>query len=154
MLSFFLAILYSMSGFAGSFEVMDPCGSESVRFSQSLYGAQSHSVGAWSVLTLESNQIPFEGSDLGLNSIFETPMGEDALEILSRKEMRAYGWCYAVDGLVPEKLANQVFIDGNTQSVKWFFAFAHYLEGEWISQCEPVSWEVNGNFLEAMSCEK
>jgi hypothetical protein len=70
--------------------------------------------------------------------MFFTPTGEDALEILSRRQMRSYGWCYTVDGVAPEVYPSDFLIEETTGVIEWFFGYAFYDSGEWLSQCEPL----------------
>lgn len=103
-------------------------------------------VGALSIGTLKKMNIPFKGSEAGLASVFNTPTGDDALEILSDYEMRAYGWCYSVDGVAPEIYPDEVPLTDKTKVVTWHFGFARYYKGEWVTQCTPA-YSVRPDFL-------
>lgn len=96
------------------------------------------SVGAATVATLEQNGLPYVGSASGINSIKGTVTGDAALEILSDREMRAYGWCFSVDGVFPDRLADDVRIEKPDAVIRWVFGFAHYLDGKWVSMCTPT----------------
>ena len=89
-------------------------------------------VGALTERVFQSQSVPYEGSELGMSSIFEI---EQYLDILSKSEMKAYGWCFSVDGTVPETLTHQTWIDNPKSHVRWFFAHAHYVSGVWLNQC-------------------
>ena len=78
------------------------------------------------------------GTHEGLNSVFNTPVGMEALEVLSDTEMRAYGWCYSVNGVSPEVFPHQVPLNPEIKEITWTFGFAHYYRGEWITQCTPA----------------
>ncbi len=95
-------------------------------------------VGELTVATLAKLGVPYEGSQEGLASAFNTPTGKGALEIVSNIEMRAYGWCYSVDGVAPEVYPHEIPITPETKSVVWHFGFARYYKGEWITQCTPA----------------
>lgn len=95
-------------------------------------------VGAFTLRALDALKLSYEGNERGLNSIEGSATGMDALEILSESEMRAYGWCYRVNGLAPEQFPDEIMIETAADQVEWFFAYAHYKEGIWISQCEPA----------------
>lgn len=103
-------------------------------------------VGALTIMTLRSRGIPFAGTERGLNSAFETPIGDGALEVISDTEMRSYGWCYQVDGLVPEVFPDDYLLDQGMRRITWFFGFAHYKHGQWVSQCEPA-YNIKPKFL-------
>jgi hypothetical protein len=48
-------------------------------------------VGEATVRTLEAKRIPFQGTERAINTIMNTPGQDQTLEILSDKDMRAYG---------------------------------------------------------------
>lgn len=94
--------------------------------------------GELTVATLEHFGIPFQGSEEGLASVFGTPVGEAAKEILGKNEFRAYGWCYAVDGVAPGVYPHEAPVTPETQTITWTYGFAHYKNGQWLSQCTPA----------------
>ena len=130
-----------------TFEVVGPCSEEPI-LSTKVKNTTAINVGAFSVSELDKSKLEYIGTENKIDSINGTPVGEAALEILSRSEMRAYGWCYYVNGEEPDVYPNEVTMKG-VNSVKWVFGYAHYLEGEWLSMCEP-SWKIKPKFL----CDK
>lgn len=105
------------------------------------HGTIGQSAGQISVESLTQHDMPFVGSDAGFNSINNTVTGDAALEVLSDNEMKAYGWCYHVNGDEPSVYANQVFIAAESDTVTWFFGYAHYRDGLWIAMCVPTHIE-------------
>lgn len=103
-------------------------------------------VGELTIKTLEKFNVPHQGTIRGLNSVFNTPVGQDALEVLSDTEMRAYGWCYSVDGEAPEVFPHEFILTPEMKNVTWHFGFALYKNGQWITQCTP-SYSVKPAFL-------
>lgn len=97
-------------------------------------------------MTLNQFQISYQGNEAGLNSAFGSPIGLEALEVISEREMRSYGWCFAIDGIIPEVYPDQLLLSNVKSEIKWFFGFAHFLDGQWISQCEPA-YEIKPAFL-------
>ena len=95
-------------------------------------------VGELTIGTLKKFNIPFIGTPEGISSIFETPIGDRALEVVSDIEMRAYGWCYSVDGFSPELYPHQVPVYSHTKSIVWHYGFARYYKGQWVTQCTPA----------------
>ncbi len=136
MVPFVLASVISM-------EFIGPCGVTPLLMAN-LPGEFPH-VGAATVELLERFAVDYVGTDAGLNSAFGTPTGQASMEVISAQEFRSYGWCYDVDGRVPEAYPNQVSLQG-VRHVRWFFAFAHYRNGDWVSQCEPA-YRVKPSFL-------
>jgi hypothetical protein len=134
----FLALgLFPYKALALTFEVQDPC-SGKVVYQKNLEGHHGN-VGQLTLSQLEDWGIDFIGSELGIHTMLGTPVGDEALEIINRLEMRSYGWCYQVDGFIPEVLPPYFELNNSHKRVVWFFGFAHYKAGEWVSQCEKVS---------------
>lgn len=117
-------------------EFIGPCSSRPILKAE-LRDYQA-TVGHTTVAVLDKKQIPYLGTIEGINSVFGTPYGMDAMEVVSDTEMRSYGWCYKVDGEIPEVFPHLYPITPQTKRVSWFYGFAHYLKGEWVSQCEPA----------------
>lgn len=103
-------------------------------------------VGAVTLHALNQSGLAFEGNERGIHSIQGTPIGLEAMEVISEQEMRAYGWCYEVDGIAPEEFPHQVAITADTKKIRWYFAYAHFLNGEWIAQCAPA-YKIKPRFL-------
>lgn len=96
-------------------------------------------LGQATVEVLRENNVNFQGNEKGINTAFGSPFGDDSIIIVSDTEMKAYGWCFSINGMVPEVFANEVALE-NGDNIVWFYAFAHYKDGEWIAQCSP-SWK-------------
>jgi len=135
--SFVLSTLLAVS-FVG------PC-SEKPIFKQEI-APQFKTVGEVSLHVLNQSGLPFEGNERGIHSIQGTPIGLEAMEVISEQEMRAYGWCYEVDGIAPEEFPHQVDLTADTKKIRWYFAYAHFLNGEWIAQCAPA-YKIKPAFL-------
>jgi hypothetical protein len=114
-------------------EFKGPC------FEEPLHSSQVESsftnVGAVTISELEKSKIPYMGNEIGLHTAFNTPIGMDALEVISDEEMKSYGWCYAVDGEIPEIYPVDYTITKNIRKITWFFGYARYFRGEWTDQC-------------------
>lgn len=129
------ALMFSVFSFAGSYEVVGPCSAIPVhQGSFTIPGEQS--AGKTSVEIFDREKIPYIGSELGFNSILNTPVDKEAIEWLGPDELRAYGWCYEVDGFQPEVMPSDFPLKGPEKLV-WFYAFSHYKNGKFLSQCEP-----------------
>jgi len=103
-------------------------------------------IGDATINALDDRGIAYQGTRQGLNSAFGTPTGLEAMEIIGPQEMRSYGWCYEVDGVAPEFFPHEYTLTPLNKNVRWFFAYAHYLNGEWIRQCAPAH-EIRPAFL-------
>lgn len=136
MKSFFILLLICTNLWAVEITFIGPCDENFIMKVQ--VSEDYPNVGELTINTLKKFQIPFMGTPEGLLSAFETPVGDKAIEVVSNNELRAYGWCYSVDGYSPDIYPNQVPVDKNTKSIVWHFGFAHYLNGQWITQCTPA----------------
>jgi hypothetical protein len=85
---------------------------------------------------LDQNKITYVGWNDGMSSIQNSPTGDDAIQVVSDTELRAFGWCYKIDGTVSESMPDAILIDKSVHSIRWYYGFAHYVKGNWISQCE------------------
>lgn len=126
-----------------AFEVIGPCSLKplaSARLSDAL------TVGEATIRTLESRRIPFQGNEHGINTILSIPTREQSLEILSRTDLRAYGWCFDIDGTIPETYADEIPLDESMKRIRWFHGYAEMKNGQWVSQCQ-VTAKLRPEFL-------
>jgi hypothetical protein len=127
----------SFSLFATTFEIRFIGGCSSQPFLiQKIDFNDGANVGDLSLKVLEDNRVPYKGTSQGINQIFNSPIGFEALEILNDHEMLSYGWCYEIDNVIPEVYPNELVITKSTQVITWFYGYGHYLNSKWISQCE------------------
>ena len=133
--------LFCFSISALNFSIVGPCSEKPVFNSQ--LNASNISIGNLTIKTLDTNKIQYIASDYGVSQILDSPIGIDSMEIISDTKMRAHGWCYSVDGEIPELLMNEVQLDGSEKEVTWFMGYSTYIgdintgEHEWVGQCEP-----------------
>lgn len=132
----FLALFLSLPLYAVELTFIGPCQEEFIM--RTSVADSYESVGELTIETLKKFGIPFKGSYEGLVSAFNTPTGQEALEIVSDEEMRAYGWCFSVNGVAPEVYPHEVLITQETKSITWHFGYARFYRGQWITQCTPA----------------
>jgi hypothetical protein len=128
-------ILLTNSSFALTIEFVGPC-DESPFYSKTVEMTRSQNLGELTIEVLNNSQITYLGNEYGINQILTSPIGRDSLEIISENETMSYGWCFEVDGQILEVYPNEVSVDG-IKYIKWFYAYAHYFNGNWIAQCHP-----------------
>lgn len=143
-MKYILLLLVSFSVSAVELSFIGPCSKTPVMTVD--VSKNFKNIGELTVKTLTKMNVPFIGSEEGLASIFNTPIGDGALEILSDHEMRAYGWCYSVDGVAPEIYPHEVPVTHKTKTITWHYGFARYYKGEWVTQCTPA-YSVKPDFL-------
>lgn len=71
------------------------------------------------------------------DGVYEIEGPTNDIEILSERELRAWGWCYELNGSVPETMPAVTLLTSDQDRVTWFYGFAHYKDGEWVAQCVP-----------------
>lgn len=135
---FFLVLMATLKAPAVSWKVFGPCSNQPV--AQGEFPADlSKSVGQISLEVFEKNKIPYIGVAEGFNSIMGTPVGLDSIEIVSDAEMRAYGWCFSVNGKVPVGMPHEVKFDLQKDQLIWFYAYSTNIKNEWQSDyCSPA----------------
>lgn len=121
---------------AAQLSIVGPCQPEPV-FKQNISLKPGTSLGDWTIQSLQENKIPFEGSASGIRSIYDSPTGDAALEVLSETEMRAYGWCVSINGEQPGVMPDQVILTDPNSEVVWFYAYTLYDRGQWKDVCTP-----------------
>jgi hypothetical protein len=133
--SMLAAVFVSFPSFALTYEIVGPCSEKPVY--EGGVPASGMSAGKATLQILEKNRAPYRGTEAGIHSILNTPEGDEAIEVISDREMRAYGWCYEVDGTQPNVMPDQFRLKGS-EHLKWFYAFSHYKNGQWLTYCEPA----------------
>jgi hypothetical protein len=91
-------------------------------------------VGQATVDVFNRFHVPYEGSAQGISKIFGIEGRVDV--IVQGQEMKSYGWCFSIDGSVPETMSDETPVTDPNSKIEWFYAYAHFLNGEWVSQCE------------------
>ncbi len=85
---------------------------------------------------LQKFNIPYLGTPQGFNSIFHTPTGLDAIEVINNYELLSYGWCYSINGVQPNDFPNNIMVKDD-DNIRWWFGYAHYKNNTWLHQCVP-----------------
>ncbi len=106
--------------------------------------AENTTVGDLSIFVLDREarlrRLPYQGSREGVRSI--DVMGS-AMEVVSDRIMRAYGWCFSVNGQIPLLYSHQIplrlaFPQERNARIVWFYSYAFYDSGEWKNMCVPA----------------
>ena len=119
-------VLLAVNSYAGSVTVKKPCSQLSI-ISKEIEFDKSVSLGEITINLLNDHGIDFVGETFGINQIDGTPVKGRDLEVISDSEMKAYGWCFSINGTIPESYPNMIYPDAN-DNVVWFYGFAHYLK--------------------------
>lgn len=131
-----LVSLFSLQSFALNWKVVGPCSAKPL-FKGSIEADLNKSVGEISQQVFEANQIPFVGVPQGFNSINNSPMGLDAIEVVADNELRAYGWCYSLNGLRPSQAPSEVKPQSQDDTLVWYYGYVSNKNNQWGEACEP-----------------
>jgi hypothetical protein len=124
----------SFPALAIDFVVQDPC-SATAWLQTTIDFEAAKTVGELSIEALAAHGIPFVGTAAGINAIRGSVVSDQALEVISDRRMRAYGWCYRLNGIVPDVLPDKVSPRSMQDRIEWFFAYATYDGGAWTDYC-------------------
>jgi len=141
---FILTSFICSFSFAQTIEFIGPCSPKPLLSVD--YGAKFETVGDLTVYALTKNNIPYQGSERGINSVFNTPIGDDALEVISDTEMRSYGWCFFVDGKLSLDYSNDYYLTAKDKKIQWIYSYAHFVKNDWVSMCE-MAYKIKPRFL-------
>lgn len=130
-------MLCSLSAHAVYFDVIGPC-SKKPLYAGVFITDTNDSAGKISIDIFEANNIPYVGSADGVAMIANSPIGLDAMEVLSDTKMRAHGWCFSVNGVVPDDLASKTYLASQDDYISWFYAYSTYDRGVWSDYCAPT----------------
>jgi hypothetical protein len=138
-------ILFAITTQASAFEftITDICENKLV-LNENIEILNDVSAGDLTLYMFKQYEIPYIGNIDSISSIFNTKTGLDSYEVISDTEMKVFGWCYEIDGVQPDVFMSQVTIDPTVhKKMNWFYGYAHYKEGEWLTYCTPVYEDKN-----------
>lgn len=140
---FFTFIIFHTDSHALEFKLFHPCDSK-LNITSEILLNDSESALNITIANLKTHKIHHQLLEGGIKSIY-TLNDEKSLEIIDAKNFISYGWCYSVNGQIPESMPDQHHLVNN-DSISWFLGSSHYSEGQWISYCRPVHLEENSNY--------
>lgn len=133
-MKFLLAILLSLNIFSFEFKVIGPCDDAPLFESQvNLDNSKEWTAGAITVAIFNENNIPYQGAESYMQSIFNSAYGLDAMEVISDFEMNSHGWIFSINGKNAEVYPHEVTIK-NEDVLIWYFGYVKYYKGEWASE--------------------
>lgn len=146
---FFISSFFFFSPYkaeAISWEIIGPCSSEPLYKGEKEMGDNPLFVGTLTLQVLQEEQIPYQGDERSIVSIVNTPTGMGSMEVLDDQRMRAYGWCYEVNGIQPDVYMDSFYFKDNKDHLKWFYGYSLYESGEWKEYCTKA-YKVKPDFL-------
>ena len=82
------------------------------------------------------------GDPTSITAIRTEEQGNLEIEFIkiSETELRAFGWCYSVDGINSDLLPDEFHLTGAEKEIVWYYAYATRIGRKWSEQvCMPVS---------------
>lgn len=131
-------LILQISTSASTIEVIGACSDQPLFISADVSHESNKTLGDFTVEIFQKQQIPFNGSREGVAQIFDSVMGDEAIEVLSDEEARFYGWCVHVDGIETNRMPDQVLLENPHSKITWFYAYASVYRNEWREMCVPV----------------
>ena len=127
------------SAFAGTFTVEVPCQHREA-YSEEFDKEKFETAGDLTIHMLNKSRIPYQGTERGINQIFDTPLGLDALEVVSDEVMYAYGWCFTLNGKITENYASDIYLDDyKNANITWFYGISKFDKDKWVSMCQKAT---------------
>ena len=137
--SFILLYLFPLMASAFTFEILGQKGKPMYPLQEQIL-LPGDSVGSASLRVMNEakakGQLQFIGYESGIVSINE--LGND-VEVISDTRMKAHGWCFSLNGKTPELMPDKTPMTSPSDRLVWFYAYALYDQGQWITQCTPDS---------------
>lgn len=134
-----ISLFFSFSSYAVQFSVENIC-DETYALNENIRFPLPSSAADITLHALELFAIDYSGNESGISSMFGTITGLDSYEVLADNHMFVYGWCYEIDGIQPSVIMGDFILeDGKHQSINWFYGYAEFLNGQWLSYCTPVN---------------
>jgi hypothetical protein len=129
-LIYLLSLTIAPQIFALEFRVEGPCASEILTLNQAAPEGQDLLTLSQSVLGLANIE-----SEIRFPSLVSIANIAPKVEAMVDGTIRAYGWCFSVDGIAPDSLPGETLLFGDEQKIEWFYAFAEYRNGQWGKMC-------------------
>ncbi|MDB9786736.1 hypothetical protein OAB57_01410 [Bacteriovoracaceae bacterium] len=134
-----ISMLFLCQSWAITIKVLDPCNGEVV-VQEEVPIDSSSDVGTLTINFLNKHQIPFSGTNRGMNSILNTPTGMESIDTLSDHSLLAFGQCFKLDGMIPNTMPHETTVLDEHQNLAWYYGYTGMLNGEWGEPCIPA-WE-------------
>lgn len=127
----FIAIIFcSLLTYAITVEVLGEKGEQ--LFNQKIGLLLPSHVGETTIAIFDQYNVPYVGSDSGIVELYNL---KQEIKVVSDTEMKAFGWCFSINGVVVETMPDETEVVSANSIIQWFYAYAHYKDGQWIGQC-------------------
>lgn len=134
-----ILLLITTQAYAFIFEIKDVC-QQSSFYKEDIQIFAPASAGHLTISILELLKVDYIGSEHGISSIFQTPIGLEAIDVIAEDHMKVFGWCYEIDGKQPTILTSEYIIEPKEiKNITWFYGYAELKDGIWKNYCIPCS---------------
>ena len=116
-----ISLILSLQAQAVTVEVIGDKGTS--LFKQNIGLMLPTNVGETTIAIFDQYSVPYVGSDSGIVEIYNL---KQEIEVVSDTEMKAYGWCYSIDGVVVETMPDATPVMTADTIIQWYYAYAHY----------------------------
>ena len=136
----FLFLILALPNFvlATQIEIIGPCKSKPLYKFNATINGKDLSVGKVTIDSFKEFDIDYVGNEDSILTIESIPTLEQSFEIVNENHIRAYGWCYQVDGFEPDVIPSEYPLSEG-KLITWFIGFAEKINGVWITQCIPAN---------------
>ena len=122
--------LFSLFAHAITVEVLSEKGEQ--LFQQNIGLMLPSTVGEVTIAIFDQHSVPYAGTESDIAEIYNL---KQEIKVVSDTEMKAYGWCFSINGAVVETMPDETEVITADSMIQWFYAYAHYKDGQWIGQC-------------------
>ena len=129
--------LFAGGLYAANIKVVGPCFKKPVFEKDFKIKNFKDSATKISIEIFKDNGIAYQGDEDGFTSILNTPSGAEAIEMVSRGKMRFYGWCFSVNGVLPQTMPSAFYFSNASDKITWFYGYSTFDNGKWTDSCQP-----------------
>ena len=119
-----------------------PCQNAPILTSTSEISSNEETIFSLTKELIQDNKIKADLGDNGIRSILDYVGENKSLQKINTHIFRAYGWCYTINGEIPDVMPDQIKIK-NKDSIKWFLSYSTYDNDRWVDYCVPVTSNID-----------
>ncbi len=114
----------------------DPCSGKTLIKEEVKKKYENYSVGDLTIEVLDEHMIKYKGSEKSMIQIFGSPIGDKAFKIVDDETLLAFGWCYSIDGVIPDKYPDEVLVSKKIKKIRWFYGSSKNYKNKWVDMCK------------------
>ncbi len=138
-MKYIIPLFFISVSFAQTISLKHPCNGKTILKNKISSNYLGLSLGKVTVDFLDENKIKFNGSEQGISAISNSPRGDDAIVVIDDENLLAFGWCYSVNGVVPDKYADKIPFTSEIINLVWFYGSSRNKKNKWVNMCKLAS---------------